>query len=131
MVSKRVRSTVVGAAPPGTWGAANEEDGNGNAVPMDVVVDGGSLNAVDAVRVGGSEGGANCAPSGAGSATGAAANVGGGDVEAELRQRLLAAMMGRSKSKSRSKLSGKENPSVVPAGATAVTAALLRNHRGE
>ncbi|CAM9575627.1 unnamed protein product [Ectocarpus sp. 12 AP-2014] len=116
MVSKRVRSKVVGAAPTGSWGAANDEDGSGSAVPMDVVVDGGSLDAVGAVRVGGSEGGANRAPNGAGSATGAG-NVGGGDVEAELRQRLLAAMMGRSKSKSRSRLSGNENPAVTAASA--------------
>ncbi|CAB1101047.1 unnamed protein product [Ectocarpus sp. CCAP 1310/34] len=129
MVSKRVRSKVVGAAPPGSWGAANEDDGNGNAVPMDVVVGGGSLNADGAVRVGGSEGGANRAPNGAGSATGAG-SVGGGDVEAELRQRLLAAMMSRSKSKSRSRLSGDENPSVVPAGATAATAASAEKPRG-
>lgn len=123
MVSKRVRSTVVGAAPPGSWGAANEEDGNGDAVPMDVITGGGSLNADDAVRVGSSECGAIRPRNGAASAAAAVANVGGGDVEAELRQRLLAAMTGRSKSKSRSVLSGKENPSVIPAGATAVTVA--------
>ncbi|CAM9844093.1 unnamed protein product [Ectocarpus fasciculatus] len=131
MVSKRVRSTVVGAAPAGSWGAANEEEGNGNTIPVDVAAGGGSLNAGGAVREGSSKGGANRAPYGAGSATAAVAKVEGGDVEAELRQRLLAAMMGRSKSKSKSMLSGKENPSVVPAGATAVAAASVEKSPGE
>ncbi|CAM9933789.1 unnamed protein product [Scytosiphon promiscuus] len=110
LVSKRVRSTVVGGAIAG-WGAveasneAEDKDEEGPVTMSAAVAGDGRDTVVD------DQGGANRAPHGPTSAPPTAAAAAakaaakGGKVEAELRLRLLAAMT--EKSKARAKARGK------------------------
>eukprot|EP00903_Cladosiphon_okamuranus_P016992 g15661.t1 len=88
LVSKRVRSSVVGGAEAGSWGAE---------APID-----------ESDAAGGGGGGAGQSLNGVGSAaadaSAAPAEGKGGEIEAKLRQRLLAAMMGKSKAKAKPKV---------------------------
>lgn len=109
LVSKRVRSTVVGGAVSG-WGAVeasneDEDEDEERPITVDIVAGGESDAAVDD-QVGGDRAPHPPRPAEATAAAAAAAAAKGGKVEAELRLRLLAVMTERSKARARAKAKG-------------------------
>eukprot|EP00752_Nemacystus_decipiens_P005355 g4856.t1 len=88
LVSKRVRSGVVGGAKAGSWGAEAADEASNVSAGGGRGAGQSSFDGVDAA---------------AAAADAATAKGKGGEVEAKLRQRLLAAMMGKSKAKAEAK----------------------------